>query len=355
MGNIFRMLLEPTARGFYCPAGDFYVDPCQPVERAVVTHAHADHACPGCRRYLGAREGERVLRRRLGEDAAIEVVDYGETVTIGGVKVSLHPAGHILGSAQVRIEHRGETWVVSGDYKTDPDPTCSAFEPVPCHLFVTESTFGLPVFRWRPQRTVLAEVGAWWRANREAGRASLLLAYALGKAQRLLAGVDPTIGPIFTHGAVEKLTADYRASGVELPVTTYAGDAPEGTDWSQALVVAPPSAHGSPWMRRFGDVSTGFASGWMRVRSHRRQRTADRGFALSDHVDWPALIAAIDATGAERVWVTHGYRDPLVRWLREERGLDAEAIDQPVPQTGRRGTSRFGRGDGDGEPQEAGP
>ncbi len=321
------MLLQPTDRGFYCPAGGFYVDPWRPVERAVVTHAHADHACPGSRRYLGSLEGERVLRRRLGDDARIECVDYGETVTVGGVTVSLHPAGHVLGSAQVRLEHRGEVWVVSGDYKTEGDPTCSPFEPVACHVFVTESTFGLPIYRWRPQAETLAEVDAWWRANREAGRTSLLLAYALGKAQRLLAGIDASIGPILTHGAVEKLTADYRASGVRLPATTYVGDAPADTDWSRALVVAPPSAHGTPWMRRFGAVSTGFASGWMRIRAHRRRRTVDRGFALSDHVDWPALLATIEATGAERVWVTHGYRDAVVRWLREEQGLDAEAVE----------------------------
>ncbi len=319
-------MLESTLRGFYCPAGDFYVDPCQPVERAVLTHGHADHACPGCRHYLGAHEGRHVLRRRLGDEATIQTVDYGESVDVGGVKVSLHPAGHILGSAQVRLEHRGEVWVVSGDYKVEPDPTCSPFEPVRCHVFITESTFALPIFRWQPQATVLAEVNDWWRANQAAGRSSLLLAYALGKAQRLLAGVDP-IGPIFTHGAVEKLTQDYRVSDIDLPPTTYAGDAPDNTDWSRALVVAPPSALGSPWMRRFGVVSTGFASGWMRVRGHRRQRAVDRGFVLSDHVDWPATLGAIEATGAEEIWVVHGYRDTLARWLREQRGLDAKAIE----------------------------
>lgn len=319
------MLMRTTERGLYCEAGDFYIDPWMQVERAVITHAHGDHARWGCGRYLAAREGERVLRTRLGPDARIRVVDYGEPVDVDGVRITFHPAGHILGSAQVRVEHRGEVWVVSGDYKTEPDSTCTPFEAVRCHTFVTESTFGLPIYRWSPEREVFAAIDAWWRANQEAGKASLLYAYALGKAQRLLAGVDPSIGPIYEHGAVARLTQDYRDTGVRLPETRYAGGEPRGFDWSRALIVAPPSAHGTPWMRRFGAVSTAFASGWMRVRGQRRRRSVDRGFVLSDHVDWPSLLAAIDATGAECVWVTHGYREPVVRWLRE-RGLQALAV-----------------------------
>jgi putative mRNA 3-end processing factor len=318
-------LLRITERGLYCEAGDFYVDPWMPVDAAVITHAHGDHARWGCKRYLASREGERVLRTRMGADASIRAIEFGEVVEIHGVRVSLHPAGHILGSAQVRVEHRGEVWVVSGDYKTEPDPTCTPFEPVRCHLFITESTFGLPIYRWAPQRETFASIDAWWRANQEAGRASLLYGYALGKAQRLLAGVDASIGPIYEHGAVARLTQDYRDTGVALPPTQYAGGMPRGHDWSRALVVAPPSAHGTPWMRRFGATSTAFASGWMRVRGHRRRRAVDRGFVVSDHVDWPSLLEAIDATGAERVWVTHGYREPVVRWLREH-GLNALAI-----------------------------
>lgn len=321
-------LLRLTDRGIYCAAGDFYVDPWRPVERAVVTHAHADHARWGSRVYLTTNEGERVLRRRMGAEARIETLPYGGETSLDGVKVSLHPAGHILGSAQVRVEHRGEVWVVSGDYKTEPDPTATPFEPVACHGFVTESTFGLPIYTWPKQQEVFAEINAWWRAMRDAGRASILYAYSLGKAQRLLAGVDPSIGPIYTHGAVEKLTADYRAGGVDLPPTTYVGEAvAEGKkDWAGALVVAPPSTHGTPWMRRFGNASTGFASGWMRLRGTRRRRGVERGFVLSDHADWPGLLDAIEATGAERIWVTHGYRDPLVRWLREGN-LDASSVE----------------------------
>jgi len=267
-----------------------------------------------------------VLRTRLGPDASIRALDWGEAVDMNGVRVSLHPAGHILGSAQIRVEYGGEVWVVSGDYKTDPDPTCTPFELVRCDTFITESTFGLPIYRWTPEAQVFAEIRAWWTANRDAGRASLLFAYALGKAQRLLAGLaDADIGPIYTHGAVERLNRDYRAAGVRLADTRYASDLPRKHDFTGSMIVAPPSAAGSTWLRRFGDLSTGFASGWMRIRGARRRRSLDRGFVLSDHVDWPSLLATVDATGAQRVWVTHGTREPLVRLLNE-RGVEALAV-----------------------------
>ena len=318
-------MIQVTENGVYCPSGDFYIDPWGPVDRAVITHAHSDHARSGSKRYLTAQPGQWLLRARLGEGADIEAIPYGETVSFNGVHVSLYPAGHVLGSSQVRLEHRGEVWVVSGDYKLEPDTTCAAFEPVRCHTFLTESTFGLPIYRWRPQAQVFEQIGAWWRSNQEKGKASLLFAYALGKAQRVLAGVDPSIGPIYTHGAVERLTQVYRDAGIPLAKTIHAASAVE-QDWSRALILAPPSANGTPWMRRFGPVSTGFVSGWMRIRGARRRRSLDRGFVLSDHADWPALLSAIDATGASSVWVTHGYRHPLVRWLSEE-GLQAQAVD----------------------------
>jgi putative mRNA 3-end processing factor len=320
------MLLRTTDHGLFCEAGGFHIDPWLPVDRAVITHAHGDHARWGSRRYLAARAGEGVLRTRLGPAADISVVEYAEAVDVNGVRVSLHPAGHVLGSAQVRVEHRGEVWVASGDYKTESDPTCAPFEPVRCHTFVTESTFGLPIYRWPPQAEAFRDIRTWWRGNREAGRASIVFAYALGKAQRVLAGLlEEGEGSIFTHGAVERLNQDYRAAGVALPPTTHAASQPRGRDWSGALVVAPPSAGGSPWVRRFGAASTAFASGWMRIRGTRRRRSVDRGFVLSDHVDWPALLAAIDATGAQRVLVTHGYREPLARWLNEH-GIEARAV-----------------------------
>lgn len=323
------MLLRITDRGLYCEAGDFYIDPWQPVDRAVITHAHGDHARWGSRHYLASAEGRRVLRTRLGADASIQTVEYGEPLDLTGVRVSLHPAGHILGSAQIRVEHGGEVWVVSGDYKTDPDPTCTPFEVVKCHSFITESTFGLPIYRWRPQAEVFGEMRDWWRANAEAKRASIIYAYALGKAQRVLAGLldadGGAMGPIYTHGAVERLTRDYRDSGIALPPTQHASEMPRGHDFAGSLIIAPPSAAGSTWLRRFGAASPAFASGWMQIRGARRRRAVDRGFVLSDHVDWPALLATIEATGAERVWVTHGFREPVVRWLLE-RGIDALSI-----------------------------
>lgn len=316
-------LIQSTPRGLYCPPGDFYIDPWQPVERAVLTHAHADHARPGHAHYLAARDGEAVLRTRLG-DVALETLAYAETRDINGVKISLHPAGHVLGSAQVRLEHRSEVWVVSGDYKLDPDPTCAAFEPVRCDVFVSESTFGLPVFRWRAPAQVMVELDAWWRANADAGRTSVLFAYALGKAQRVLASVDRSIGPIVCHGAVENLNRAYRAAGVDLPVTRPVTELDKAA-LSRALVIAPPSAQGTPWLKRCGDYADAFASGWMQLRGTRRRRAVDRGFVLSDHADWPGLLAAIDASGARRVRVTHGQVAPLIRWL-QEHDFDAAAL-----------------------------
>ncbi len=311
--------------GLYCPHGDFYIDPWKPVERAVITHAHSDHARWGMKRYLCSKEGERVLRLRLGPEMRIDTVEYGEAIHINGVRVSLHPAGHVLGSAQVRVEHRGQVGVVTGDYKTEADLTCTPFELVKCHTFVTESTFGLPIYRWRPESEVFSQIHDWWRSNQEQGKASLLLGYALGKAQRALSGLDPEVGPIFLHGAVRKITDGYRATGVPLPPTQQVWEVNKSFDWSRAIILAPPSANGTPWLRRFGDHSTAFMSGWMAIRGARRRRAVDRGFVLSDHVDWPALLNTISATEAECVWVTHGYSSVVVQYLKEQ-GLDARVL-----------------------------
>jgi putative mRNA 3-end processing factor len=320
-----ELLIRPTARGLFCEAGGFYIDPWRPVDRAVITHAHSDHARIGSARYLCSRPGLPALRVRLGNEASIEALDHGEPIAMNGVRVSLHPAGHVLGSSQVRIEHGGETWVVSGDYKLDPDPTCAPFEPVRCHTFVTESTFGLPIYRWSPPARTVEGIERWWRANAEARRASVLFAYAFGKAQRVLASIDATIGPILVHGAVDTLNRAYREAGVDLPSTRMVTEFDRGFDPAGALVVAPPSARSTPWLKRFGDYSDAFASGWMAIRGARRRQAVDRGFTLSDHADWPGLNAAIEATGARRVFVTHGQVGPLVRWLGE-RGLEAHAM-----------------------------
>lgn len=317
-------LIVSSPAGLYCPAGDFHIDPWRPVDRALLTHAHADHARPGSAHYLTAREGEAVVRARLGE-VSLQTLAYGERLRIGDALISLHPAGHVLGSAQVRIEVAGEVWVISGDYRLEPDRSCTPFEPLRCHSFISESTFGLPIYRWRPQAEVMADINTWWHANAEAGRVSLLYAYALGKAQRILAAVDPAIGPIVCHGAVERINVAYRASGVALPAT-QAVDEVNKAALRRALVLAPPSAQRTPWLRRFGAYSDAYASGWMRLRGARRRRAVDRGFILSDHADWPALQTAIAATDAESVHVTHGYVPVMVRWLREQ-GWSAHALE----------------------------
>jgi putative mRNA 3-end processing factor len=319
-------LLQPTAQGLYCPAGDFHIDPWRPVARAVVTHAHADHARWGCERYLVPEAGRTVFRARLGADATIETLGWGVERSLNGVRVSFHPAGHILGSGQIRVEYRGEVWVVTGDYKRHPDPTTTPFEVVPCHTLITESTFGLPVYRWPPSERVEAEIAGWWRSNREAGRTSILFGYALGKAQRLLAGLPPDAGPILVHGAVARLNQAYAAAGVSLPDTLPADVENAKEHAGAALVVAPPSAGGSSWIRKFRPWSTAFASGWMAIRGTRRRRAGDRGFVVSDHADWDGLLRTVRESGAERVGVTHGSTAPLVRWLREEEGLDAWAL-----------------------------
>ena len=319
-------LIIARPQGLYCPPGDFYIDPWRPVERAVITHAHADHARMGHTHYLAQHDSEGTMRTRLGADITLQTLAYGEAITHHGVRLSLHPAGHVLGSAQVRLEHGGQVWVASGDYKLEDDGTCAPFEPVRCDTFITESTFGLPIYRWPSQPELLEGINAWWRANVQAGRASVLLCYAFGKAQRILHGVDASIGPIVVHGAVEPLNAVYRAAGVLLAPTLRVSD--DGVDAAllkTALVLAPPSAQGTPWLKRFGNYSDAFASGWMQLRGARRRRGVDRGFVMSDHADWPGLQRAIGATGAERVFVTHGSVAVLVRWLREN-GLDGQSF-----------------------------
>jgi putative mRNA 3-end processing factor len=320
-------LLRVTKNGLYCPDGDFFVDPWRPVESAIITHAHADHARWGSKKYLAADTSSQVLRIRMGDQANIQWQGLGKPINVGGVSITFYPAGHILGSAQVCIEKDGRRIVVSGDYKRQPDATCLPFEPIRCDTFVTESTFGLPIYRWPTSESVFQGINTWWRENQSAGKTSLLLAYSLGKAQRLLTGLDASIGPIYTHGAVEKLNAGYRAAGVALPETTFVSSVDsKTTDWSQSLVIAPPAAAGTSWARKFGKLSTAMASGWMQIRGARRRRSMDRGFILSDHVDWQDLMWSIDQTGAQNVWVTHGYSDIVVRQLRE-KGLNAKVVE----------------------------
>jgi putative mRNA 3-end processing factor len=311
-------LLVMTPDGLYCPQGDFYIDPTSPVPRAVVTHGHSDHARPGCGSYLAAATALPLLQERLGPQAAIQTLRYGEILSINRVRLSLHPAGHMLGSAQVRLEHDGQVWVVSGDYKLETEPSSEPFEPLRCHVFLTECTFGLPVYRWRPQAEVLAEIQAWWQANQAEGVTSLLVCYALGKAQRLLASLDAGAGPICVHGAARAFLPGYEAAGVRFPACHSAEAEAVRRFRGQALVLAPASSLGTPWYRALGPTATAVASGWMLLRGPRRRRAVDRGFPLSDHADWDGLQWAIRETGAERIGVLHGYTDVLCRWLKEQ-------------------------------------
>jgi len=317
-------VLSFTENGIYCAAGDFYIDPWRPVDRALITHGHADHARDGMGSYLATHAALPVMRHRLGE-IAIEGIAYGERRQIGGATVSFHPAGHVPGSAQIRVEVGGEVWVASGDYKVIDDGMSEPFEPVRCHHFITESTFGLPVFRWAPQADVAGQINDWWAGCKAAGKTAFLGAYSLGKAQRLLSMLDPAIGPILTHTAVENTNAVLRAQGITLPETTLVTPDLAPKDHPGALVLAPPSALGSQWARRFGPQESAFASGWMALRGVRRRRAGDRGFVISDHADWHGLLWAIRETGAENIYVTHGYTDIFTRYLNDQ-GWKAEVV-----------------------------
>ena len=324
-------MVTETSAGLWCAAGGFHIDPWDPVDRAVITHAHGDHARPGSASYLCAAPSAGLLRRRFGSEARIETLEYGEASTIGDVRVSLHPAGHVLGAAQIRLESAAGVWVVAGDYKRAADPTCAAFEPVHCDTFVTESTFGLPIYRWDRTSDVIADIGAWWHDNADAGRTSVLFCYTIGKAQRLLAELmNVTDRAICVHGMMLGMIEAYREAGVSMlpvkPVIERTGRGRSAaSSFAGELVLAPLSARGTPWMRRLGDVSDAFASGLMRVRGVRRQRGFDRGFVLSDHADWPALLSTVEETGAARVFATHGFAEPLARHL-SERGLESRVI-----------------------------
>jgi putative mRNA 3-end processing factor len=318
-------LITVTESGLYCAPGDFYIDPWRPVRRAVLTHAHGDHARWGSEQYHAIRSSSGILRRRLGTDVALVPHEYGESFEFDSARVSLHSAGHVLGSAQVRIEVDDEVWVVTGDYKRASDPTCAPFDPVVCDTLISEATFALPCYAWPETREVVGEIHRWWKANREEGRASVLFCYALGKAQRVLAEMLAfTDEAVYAHGAALPLIEEYRKEGVAM-VPTLPVERERKADYAGALVIAPPSAAGSPWMRRFGDAATGFCSGWMRIRGARRRRGYDRGFVLSDHADWPALLQTIEDSQAKRILLTHGYSDALVRYLCE-RGVNAAAL-----------------------------
>lgn len=319
-------LLEFTNKGIYCRRADVFIDPWKPVRKALITHGHADHSRYGHKHYLCTESAMPVIRYRLGGDIDVQTVSFGEQVLINGVRFSFHPAGHIVGSAQIRIEYKGEVWVVSGDYKTENDGISEPFEAIHCHTFITESTFGLPIYSWIPQKDLFSEINAWWRTNKELGKTTVLAGYALGKAQRIIQHLDESIGDIYTHGAVENVNEIIRHQGVALkPTIRVTPDMPK-EKFQGSIVIATPSAVGSSWMKKFMPYSIGVASGWMRLRGARRRRSVDRGFPLSDHADWKGLNQAIEATGAERVYVTHGYTTTFSKWL-SEKGIEAARVE----------------------------
>lgn len=319
-----KPLLEFSDRGIYCEKGGFYVDPWKPVDYAVITHAHADHAYSGHKHYLAHHLSKQVLLYRLG-DIDLQTVEYGEKINIRGVEVSLHPAGHVIGSAQIRIAYQGEVWVVSGDYKVEDDGISTPFEPVKCHCFISECTFGMPVFQWKPQIKVFEDVNNWWRNNLNKGLATVIVGYSLGKAQRILQNLDLSNGKVYTHGAIENVNQALRKNGVVLnPTERIFFDTPK-EDIRKGIVLAPPSAVGSSWLRRFAPYDFGYCSGWMALRGAKRRRAVDMGFVLSDHADWNGLVAAIAATGSEKVYLTHGYTASFSRYLNET-GFNAKEV-----------------------------
>ncbi|PBQ33326.1 DNA ligase-associated DEXH box helicase [Sphingobacteriaceae bacterium] len=316
------MLLQFTNKGIYCPQADLYIDPWRPVDKAIITHAHSDHARSGSKHYLAHKDSEFILRYRLGT-ISLETLSYYESVTINGVNISLFPAGHIIGSAQVRLEYKGEIWVVSGDYKVKQDGYTIPFEPVKCQHFITESTFGLPIYNFPEAEIVNAQMNTWVAENTAQGLNSIIIGYALGKAQRILNGLI-TDRPILLHSTVyntnealgfdnsryQKFTQDFQKE-----------------DLNPGVIVATASAMGSPWLRRFEPYKLAMCSGWMQLRGARRRRNADMGFVMSDHCDWQGLNEAVLATGAENIYVTHGYRSIYAKWLREQYKLNAVELE----------------------------
>ncbi len=313
-------LLVFNEKGIYCAQADVYLDPWKPVDKAIITHGHADHSRWGHQRYITHHTNVPIIKHRLGQ-INVTGKEWGDTFKVNGVIFSLHPAGHIIGSSQVRVEYQGEVWVFTGDYKTEDDSLAVPYEPIKCHTFITECTFGLPAFKWTPQQQVMASINEWWAENKSEGRCSILFGYSLGKAQRLLKHLDPSIGQIFTHGAIENMTQVIRPMA-NMPSTTLVTKETKKEDFKGAIVLAPPSAHGSTWIRKMVPYVTASASGWMTFRGARRRRAIDKGFVLSDHCDWNGLLQSIEATGAEKVIATHGYTDIFSRYLGE-LGYDA--------------------------------
>ena len=318
-------LISFTDKGLYCEKGGFYIDPWKPVEKAIITHGHGDHAYFGHKYYLCHIYTKPILQLRLGENN-YQTLNWHETIFLNGVKVSLHPAGHIIGSSQIRLEYNGEVWVVSGDYKVENDGISGKFELVKCNTFITESTFGLPIYKWKPQQEIYDNIITWINKNKENGKASIILAYSLGKAQRVLQAIKETTQTIYAHGAVFNMQQALINAGWNLtPIVRVTPETPKEL-LKGSVVIAPPSADGTSWIKKFQPHAVGVCSGWMQVRGNARRRNVDAGFALSDHADWDGLLQSVKATGAERVYVTHGFQSAFSRYCNEQNiALAAEA------------------------------
>ena len=316
-------LIEFTGKGLFCPPGNFYIDPWKPVENAIITHAHSDHAYVGHTNYLCHHYTKPLLQARLG-DNNYQSIEWNEGININGVKVSLHPAGHIIGSSQVRVEYDNEVWVVSGDYKTENDGISGAFEPVKCNVFITESTFGLPIYNWQPQQVIFESIRNWIIKNKQQNKTSVLFAYSLGKAQRVLKAIEPLGQTVMVHGAIFNMHQALVSAGFNLPSIERITPETPKEKLKNSIVIAPPGADGTTWMKKFEPSATGTCSGWMQVRGNVRRRNTDAGFALSDHADWDGLLTAVNATGAEKVYVTHGFQSAFSRYLNEKGIWSAE-------------------------------
>jgi len=317
-------LIEFTDKGLYCRAGSFYIDPWKPVDKAIITHAHSDHARWGSKYYLCHKQCKPLLQMRLGENN-YQTAEWEEKIFMNGVQVSLHPAGHMIGSSQIRVEYKAEVWVVSGDYKIEDDGLSGKFEPVKCNSFITESTFGLPIYNWKPQAEIFQNIKDWVCKNRERKKTSVFIAYSLGKAQRLLQCLPETGLPIYVHGAIWNAHETITKAGIPLPDVKRISYDISKESYLGNIVVAPPGAEGSPWMKRFYPYAVGICSGWMQVRGTVRRRNADAGFALSDHADWKGLLQAVKETGAEKIFVTHGFQAVFSRYLNEI-GMEAAEV-----------------------------
>jgi putative mRNA 3-end processing factor len=328
------MLLQFTPSGIYCRQAGVFIDPWKPVDRALITHAHSDHARMGSKYYLSHKDSASILRYRLG-DISLQTMDYNEVIDLNGVKVSLHPAGHITGSAQVRLEYKGEIWVVSGDYKVKRDGLTVPFEPVRCQHFITESTFGMPVYKFPEADTVHGQINNWVNDNVSQGYNSVLIGYALGKAQRILDALTTT-RPILLHSTIHNTN---EAVGFDNSRFIKFTSEFKKEDIFPGVVVATGTALGSAWMRRFEPYRLALCSGWMQLRGARRRSNADKGFVMSDHADWDGLNNAVLATGAENVYVTHGYKSTYARWLREAYKLNAVEVETQFEGEGLQGES----------------